>query len=538
MVDRLKEILQKALDWWNKFTSKQKTIIVTIAAAVFFTFVLIILFFTRTQYIQLYACESSSEAAKIVGMLNDAGIKHRESDDGLVIEVDKNQRAQATYAMATSGYTPDTMPNLGDFFEPSMSTTASDREKYYKEYMEAELESAFRSIDAVEDAYVMINLGQQNGTLMAQESEGSAYIQLTLSNPAAFTSNNAAAMARATASFLHNDTTSNITILDQNGTILFAGGDDYSSAGIASSVQELQNQAEAMLNSQVKRLIYGTRQYDMIEVATRLTVDYSEYEETIKEYYAPDGRDEGMKANESVFESTNTNGIEGPPGTTYNDSDDLNSYVYPNSNNSSSETTERQTQYLPNERAQYQSTVAGSINYDDSSMALTLISFREYNEDRVRRQGLLDGGLTWEDFKDQNDADIMLEVDESFYDLAANATGISRDRITIIAFESPVFVDAEGFSMSGTDILSIVMIILILGLLAFVVLRSMRAKKGEEEEEELSVESMLQSTAESGLEDIDVETKSDVRLMIEKFVDENPEAAANLLRNWLNEDWG
>jgi len=26
--------------------------------------------------------------------------------------------------------------------------------------------------------------------------------------------------------------------------------------------------------------------------------------------------------------------------------------------------------------------------------------------------------------------------------------------------------------------------------------------------------------------------------MIEKFVDENPESAANLLRNWLNEDWG
>ena len=32
--------------------------------------------------------------------------------------------------------------------------------------------------------------------------------------------------------------------------------------------------------------------------------------------------------------------------------------------------------------------------------------------------------------------------------------------------------------------------------------------------------------------------KISTRKMIEKFVDENPEAAANLLRNWLNEDWG
>ena len=35
----------------------------------------------------------------------------------------------------------------------------------------------------------------------------------------------------------------------------------------------------------------------------------------------------------------------------------------------------------------------------------------------------------------------------------------------------------------------------------------------------------------------DVESKSETRKMIGKFVDENPESAAALLRNWLNEDW-
>ena len=40
------------------------------------------------------------------------------------------------------------------------------------------------------------------------------------------------------------------------------------------------------------------------------------------------------------------------------------------------------------------------------------------------------------------------------------------------------------------------------------------------------------------LEDIELEAKSEERKLIEKFVDENPEAVANLLRNWLTEDWG
>ena len=61
----------------------------------------------------------------------------------------------------------------------------------------------------------------------------------------------------------------------------------------------------------------------------------------------------------------------------------------------------------------------------------------------------------------------------------------------------------------------------------------------QELEPELSVESLLASTREneSDMEDIAYSEKSEARLLIEKFVDEKPEAVASLLRNWLNEDW-
>lgn len=537
MADRLKEILQKILDWWNRFTSKQKTIIVSIAAGVVFTFAIIIFVFSRPNYEQLVTCDNSAEAAEIVSILESAGIEHKVSDNGLVIQVEKSQRSLAILAMGSAGYVPDTF-KLSNYMDYSMTTTASDRERMYKEAREAELEMAFCKIEGVKDATVIMDLGPQNGTLIAQETQSTALVQLTLANNANFSSGNAAAIARATAAALGKDTTAGITILDQRGELLFAGGDDFSSAGIANSIQELQNQAEAMLNSQVTRVIYGTGQYDNITVAARLDVDYTEFERTIKEYSAPEGRDEGLVVHDATFESSSTNGVNGVPGTDSNDSDIGTGYVYPDNSYSESEQTESERDLVVNEKAEYQKSVAGSINYANSSISIALISYREYNEDRVRRQGLLTDGMTWEDFKDANDADIRLDVDEEYYAMVANATGISADRITIIAYETPIFNDAEGFSMSGTDILSIVMIILIIALLAFVVLRTMRTKKGDEEEEELSVESMLQSTADNGIEEIDVETKSDTRLLIEKFVDENPEAVANLLRNWLNEDWG
>ena len=88
------------------------------------------------------------------------------------------------------------------------------------------------------------------------------------------------------------------------------------------------------------------------------------------------------------------------------------------------------------------------------------------------------------------------------------------------------------------DILQIALAVLIFALLGYVVFRSTRTQKEEEPEPELSVESLLESTVDTEeLEDIGYTEKSETRILIEKFVEENPDAAALLLRNWLNEDW-
>ena len=179
---------------------------------------------------------------------------------------------------------------------------------------------------------------------------------------------------------------------------------------------------------------------------------------------------------------------------------------------------------------------AGGINRATSSISIAAIRYNQIREEDVERQGLLDG-TTWEEYKTANSGDKKMEVDPDFYSMVATATGISEDHITIVAYETPDFIDKEALNLNWQTIASVGMLILILALLAFVVLRSMQARTASSEEEELSVEQLLQSAPEPEIENIDVETKSETRKMIEKFVDENPELAAALLRNWLNEDW-
>ena len=221
------------------------------------------------------------------------------------------------------------------------------------------------------------------------------------------------------------------------------------------------------------------------------------------------------------------------PGTDSNDDDTT--YVLEDNTNSSSTQSEESRDYLPNEEIVTTETPAGVINYGSSSLTASLLQYNIIREEDAETQGLLDG-VTWEEYKLANTERTMLEVDDTFYAAVANATGISTDNITLVAYRENLFFDAEGSGITATDILQIILIVVILALLAFVVLRSMKGEKHEEEEEELSVENLLQSTVQ--LEEISSENETEERRLVNKFVEENPEAAANLLRNWLNEDWG
>ncbi|MBP5324874.1 MAG: flagellar biosynthesis protein, partial [Pseudobutyrivibrio sp.] len=118
--------------------------------------------------------------------------------------------------------------------------------------------------------------------------------------------------------------------------------------------------------------------------------------------------------------------------------------------------------------------------------------------------------------------------------------GFPASSVKVVSYEIPMFQYSEGTGLGLTDILQIVLALLIFAMLGFVVFRSLRTEEEEPVEQELTIDDLIASTQEEEeeLEDIGYTEKSEARILIEKFVDEKPEAVAQLLRNWLNEDWG
>lgn len=531
MLDRLKEIQAKVLEWWNKFTSKQKTIIIAIVAIVIFAFAILIYAFSKPQYTRLANYETITEASTAMETLESAGIDCKLSNDGLHIDVNMNQISDANRALGAAGLTSGE-PNIKDVTSAGMSATERDKQRLEKDYLQKELEFIIKKYDAVRDCQVMLDLALEDGTLIAKEQESFVSIWLELSGT--FTSDNAATMAKAAAAAVGNPTTSNIFISDTKGNTLFSGDEDYTLTGSTVSQIEAQNAAESYIRSKVKQAMLATGQFDTVYAAPFLRFDYSDYQKTEHRYEAQDGREEGLIGHQSTSEQESSGGNAAIPGTDSNDED---GYRLDTGAETSSSSSTKDTDYVPDEIIVNTSTPAGIIDYDNSSLTVTARRFDMVYEDVIERQGLLDV-MTWEEYKANNNTATRIDVDEEFYSAVATATGIPRDNITIIAYRENRFWDKEGMNVNWTDILSIAMIVIILALLAFVILRSMASKKDAGQEEELSVENLLQSTPDSELEDIEVESKSETRKLIERFVDENPEAVANLLRNWLNEDWG
>ncbi|SDA64064.1 flagellar M-ring protein FliF [Butyrivibrio sp. INlla18] len=538
MADKLKALWQKVLDWWNQFTAKQKTLIIGAGSVILLTIIILVSILNQPQYVLLATANSTKEASEIKELLDSNSINYKMSDDGLEFKVLKKDQGDASLLLGANDIQSYAY-SIDNVTDGSFSTTESDKQKKYVLYLESRLESDFISkFEAIKSANVQLNIPDNDGTLIGNQEEASAWILLNIADGASFSEDNAAFLAKAVAVAIGNENTENIVILDTNGNMLFSGSEETTTSGLASSQLSLKAKAEQIVKSEVKKVLLGTKLYDDIEVASNLVMDFSKEEKTTHNYTPAADQTQGVLSHEDTYNAENVNGISGIPGTDTN-ADDETTYVTQDNQNSTSTITEESRDYLPNEEITTKTNQPGAIQYDQSSISVTAINYVVVKEEDYKSAD--NNNMTWDEYKVANAQPVTMEVPEEMINVVSKATGISAENVAMAAYTEYVFFDRTGAAITLTDVLQILLILVILGLLAFIIIRSMWTKKVQEEEEEpepLSVESLLESQPEEVLEDIEMDTGSETKRLIEKFVDENPEAAATLLRNWLNEDYG
>ena len=534
MPEQIKTILDKIVDWWKKFNTKQRVLLGSVVAVIIIALVILTMVMTTPKMEVLHTCKDYAEAAKIKELLaSDETIRYEFWESDMSFRVEESDLATASMLLGSNQIELSTY-SINNVVDGSFTRTEADKQRLYKDYLEKKFADQISQMPMIESCNINLELPENDGTILSREQSASAGVQLFLTSD--IDSDQAYGIAMFVATQLGNSTTEGITIIDQNSYILYSGADSQTSMGVASTQLTFQQKLENAIRDEVRNVLVGSKVFADVEVGLNVDVNFDSSEIVKTEITNPAGMDGGAVTQQSLYDMVSENGPEGGvPGT---DTNDDTAYVIEDDQYGKTEISESDTMYDYDRIVTTITGNGGSIEYDNCSAAVIATKYVSYDEAEVRASGALDD-MTWEEFKAANSEVRVVEVDQQYIQLIANATGFPANQISFLCHEQPQFFDEIEEPINIMDYAQIALAVLIFALLGFVVFRSTRSQKEEEPVAEISVESLLESTAEKqeDLEDIGYNEKSDVRVMIEKFVDENPEAVAALLRNWLNEDW-
>lgn len=541
MREKVKEIPEKFKVFWDKYTSKQKTIVIAIICVVLIAIGVVAWLASRPAWSKFQVFDSVDDANTMTKALDDQSITWKASSDGKTIYVHQDDMTNALYAMSDNGLT-DKGYTWDAAFDNSMSTTESEKDQKRVLALQSEIRQSLIQYKFIDDANVFINVPESTYTVLSSDDAETAKTSITASielndkNKDLLDDKTAETLAYWLANTVGTDV-KNVIINDTDGKCIYNGNTSDGLGGVLTGGStEYCNKLRNTIADNVTTLLIRCG-YDDAQVGTDgIQFDMNKIETLTKEYSVDDGREYGYPTNLYTYSSKGASGNGGTPGTDSNDSDT--DYV----NNSSSGTSntvdvQKLTDLLTNEKVQNIKQETPAIKLADSSLGIVVRKYTVYKEDDLKADGTLDK-TTWDQFISQNNKISTTTVSTDEINLISAATGVSANKITVLAYNVPQFVSSTKSSNGISNYLMIILTVLIIALLIFVILRGASPLAAEDEEPELSVEQLLATTKENqSLDDIEFSDKSETRKMIEKFVDENPEAVAQLLRNWLNDEW-
>lgn len=532
MLERLKELPKKFLEYWNKWTSKQKTIIISSIAAVILLIGILVFVLGRTKYIEFYTYTDTKTASQVVTLLEENTIQAKLGSDNMTVLVDEKAYSDAIMKVSTSELA-DASFGIDGLLDTSITTTNGERLLRNHLYLKEGLIESIKGMEGIVDVNLTyIPKDTANRILSSSQAIPASVMLWTDSS---FKKDTAIAIAKMVAYALGNTDTDLIKVVDAKGNVLFDGPEvETDEIDITDKIATQNYLREQYIEAVTGAILMNG--YTKVDVAPYLDINFDKVEQLFTEYlpYA-EGEDRGLlvEYHETSSDGTGTTGD--IPGTDSND--DSTDYYLTNSTGGDYSTYTEDDLYEPTVRVTNTIYDTGTLSADASSISVTANRVIERTEEDLELLGLLED-TTFEEYVLSHSDPVLTETNEDLVEIISMATGIPVENIKLMTYDIFQFTPKEEVARNWTFYLQILLAVVLFAFLIFVVFRGMAPVEVTELEPELSVEQLLATTKENqSLEDVEFSEQSETRKMIEKFFDENPEAVAQLLRNWLNSDW-
>jgi flagellar M-ring protein FliF len=546
--------VQPVKDKWGALEKTQKFQILGVIAALIVILAVAIFFMTRTNWVSLFdnplPRPDITQAATVMG---EHGIRHRIGPDGTILEIDRNRLTEAIVLVGTQNVLPHTNFSYEDALAASgLGATETLTRANLARATVTGLESALMLLDGINRASVQLHVPPESRHFIQGGPPASASVILNTTHR--FSRQEGQNIARFLASSVGGLELQNIEIIDANGGTIFSGMDIDSDDPEFDPLIALRQREQMGVESQIRSILAG---FETVGIMTNLFYDSEVLLSRMESILEPPipGAVSGVEYGTFREDEIEMSGLPNPsafaPGL---ESLDATFPQYPLGGTQGEFDGRRLTREGNlgfNEIISQFTAVAPSFDRDRSSLSVSVWLDVYYHQATWARNN---GGNTsqedWEDFK-VNNAQRRVMANQAERDALAEQiiplliAGTGVQNVSVAFWEIPNFVDyVPAPAATVQQLLMYGLLILLLLLLLFGIIRGTRREEEGDLEPELSVEDLLVSTQleeaqeeeANALEAIGYQEDSDAKRLVEAFVDEKPEAAASLLRHWINEE--
>jgi flagellar M-ring protein FliF len=533
------DVKQTAENLKNEFLAMKRRSRIMLVAAIVAALVISItttVLLNRTKYAVLYSGLDSSTAGEILNALSKDGVDAKmQGDSSILVPADQVSTVKAK--LAAEGY-PKTGLNYDTFSDTSkFGSTDAETQARLQYTLQENIRTTINEMDKIKDSIVIVNLPQNSSYVVSNtKTAATAAVMLQLDSGETIDDSEAVSIAKFVMKSVPELQMKNISIVDDRMHSYDLTGSSSASEKYSATQMQLAEEMKKTLTDQALKILEPVVGTGNVSVSVNLALNFDKKTQSSVQFSPPvEGETEGMlrsKQESSSYSGTN--------GTTSSDAAGT-------ASNGVSGT-------------QYQTGNTSAGNSGDNTLTYNY-ELNEIQTKLEKAQGTV---------KDlsvsvliNSKASGAKKAASSASKLVANAIGVKKNYITVSSL--PFVQSAGGSSFSSLlqasqsagrqalllSILKIVIPCLTILLVAVLVLRHLKRKRKDEEEAEaldMDVEEgeaprnaegrpvKRKPVTNEDLADDLMQSKSGEAEKVEKLVEEYPDAAVQILRNWLTEN--
>ena len=542
MQEKVKGFLNKGKQLWTGAKKRTKILAAAVLVVAAGAIVAVVVTSQNQPYVTLFTELSQPDMTAITSYLTENGVSDFRVVEDDTIMVPADQEVQLKGQLVSQGYFNSGYAyNYSTYLDNvSALTTESERQQLALYELNDSTSAVIRSMEGVKDATVRFTPGEDNTYVLDSGNvvEASAYVKVTMKDGVPLSDTMAEGIRNLVGSAIQGLQVENVTIVDSYGNT-YAPDDGLGDLEDSSALKlRLEEQVNSTLEKKILSVLLPIYGAENVSVSVNSIVDvdrmYTDSTNYTTEDWAADGSTNGegiigQKIWDNSYEADENGAVGGDVGTETN----ADFPTYPENEGEEEPgngvvSSTGQTNYLVDEENKQVERVGGTIT--DVMVSVTI------NE-------AVSGGV---------------DVEE-LYPHVARAAGITtadqmeKVHILIAPFNTGDNTPADtGEDTTAEDggllvdswilyaaLGGLVLFVLILVLVLLLIRRRRRKKMAAMAAELEQPEEMLQEAAPvpEGADIMEMQTEKSMELRkdVRKFAEENPEIAAQMVKNWLKE---